>query len=99
MATLVRLLNAGNRPDAYEVWAVQTHGPTWNVNICVVQCYHVGPLYTPTLPPGREFRLSLRVQIPATAQQGERITLTIMARSRTQSDLLQAWEINVQVGE
>ncbi len=99
VATLVRLLNTGNRPDAYEVWVVQTSGPTWEINLCVVQCYHTGPLYTPTIKAGQEFRFSLRVQIPAQAQPGEHITLSVMARSRTQPNLMHSWEVEVRVEE
>lgn len=96
---LFRLRNQGNRPDAYEVWGVQVSGSAWKVEICVVQCYGYGPLYTPTIRVGQEFRFSLRTYIPADAQQGESIALTIMARSRTQTQILHTWDVVVRVGE
>lgn len=96
VAVLFRVLNSGTAPDGYEVRAFGLRSG-WSVNLCVVNCYLLGPLYSPTVAAGKQFRFSLRVDIPQDATPGDALSVTVVVRSAGDPALVWQRDISFRV--
>ena len=96
VSLLVRLLNTGTATDSYEIRVLDARAG-WEVDLCVVDCYNLGPMYSPAVAPGREFRFSLRVRIPENASPGDAFTMRVIARSQKVPQRSAMWQVTVRV--
>jgi len=95
-AVLIYLDNVGDRPDTY-ILRVDAARGGWGVDLCVDTCYGFGPLTTTTVPAGRQFRVSLRLLVPANARPGDTARFHIQAQSRTVPGLRTTRTLQVNV--
>ncbi len=96
VAVLMHVENVGDTTDTYEVRS-QASAAGWTVELCVVACYGLGPLTSTPVEPGQEFRFSLRVRAPEGAQSGDRLEVTVTARSLNRPTLSQRWTVGITV--